>query len=378
VILYAAPAPRAAADVPRIAQPVAYEASFGRVVAELPAGSSAVFVLVNGVSRAVAQANGRRRIALEVALPLRDSRIRVAVLTASGARRSSAPVGPVFGLPRAARPRPGRGWLDAALQADVVRLARSFPGIVSAYVLNAVTGAGAAWNAQARFPAASALKLAIAVEALRTLRGPPAHGSSLDGLLRSAIVNSDNRAANSLEVLVGGSTSGGSARVNALMRALGLTHTDMYGGYEVEPRRAPIPVTVTSEPPISRTKYSSAFDLGQLMRDVALAADGRGPLSRRVRGFTPAEGRYLLYLLFHVADRGKLDRYLPSLAAVAHKAGWNSVARSDNGLVVWPGGGFVAAVMTWSPSGADESSDVLAGRIAHAAFDRFRRASAGH
>ena len=52
---------------------------------------------------------------------------------------------------------------------------------------------------------------------------------------------SDNAAANGTEAYFGGSTSGGSALVNSLMRSVGLVDTEMYGGYELdafgEPRR---------------------------------------------------------------------------------------------------------------------------------------------
>ena len=159
-----------------------------------------------------------------------------------------------------------------------------------------------------------------------------------------------------------------------MMRSLGLVDSEMYGGYETEPRTAEraIPITSESQPSISRTKYSTAWDLGRLVRFVHLAAGGRGPLVRRIPGFSPAQARYLLYLLAHVADHGKLDRFLPRNAVVAHKAGWIATARHDNGLVYWPGGAFVATVMAWSPSGVGSSADVLAGRVARAALDRFR------
>jgi len=57
---------------------------------------------------------------------------------------------------------------------------------------------------------------------------------------------------------------------------------------------------------------------------------------------------------------------------VLHKAGWIDAARHDAGLVVWQGGIFVAAVMTYRPDGAGVRSDVLAGRVAQAALRRFR------
>jgi hypothetical protein len=57
---------------------------------------------------------------------------------------------------------------------------------------------------------------------------------------------------------------------------------------------------------------------------------------------------------------------------VLHKAGWIDPARHDAGLVVWHGGIFVAAVLTYDGAGAGTRSDVLAGRVAQAALRRFR------
>jgi hypothetical protein len=98
-------------------------------------------------------------------------------------------------------------------------------------------GAGAAWNARARFPAASTLKLAVGVEVLRTLDGKPQHGSTVDSMLNAMLVRSDNLAANQLEAYVGGSVHGGSARVDALMRSVGLFDSEMYGGLPARHRR---------------------------------------------------------------------------------------------------------------------------------------------
>ena len=283
-------------------------------------------------------------------------------------------MGPVLGLAASAAPRLTASIEDPALRRTVRTLARKLPGIAGIYVQDLVTGRGAAWNARARFPAASTLKLAIAVEVMRGLRGPPAKGSSIDALMRSMLIYSDNGAANRLETVIGGSTSGGSAKVNAMMRSVGLHDSEMYGGYETEDRaiERAIPITSESQPSISRTKFTTAWDLGRLLRFVHLAAGGKGPLVRRIAGFAPPEARYLLYLLAHVVDHGKLDRFLPRNAVVAHKAGWIATARHDNGLVYWPRGAFVATVMAWSPSGVGSSADLLAGRVARAALDRFR------
>ena len=278
----------------------------------------------------------------------------------------------VFGLPRSAQPRGSVPHLDPALARRIIPLVRAFPGASAVYVRDLTTGAGAAWNASAHFPAGSTLKLAIAVETLRSLRSTPARGSYADGLLRRAIVYSDNVAANSLEVLFGGSTSGGSLRVNSLMRGLGLDDSEMYGGYipGTLGRRLPIPLRADEPPYYGVGKFTSAYDLAQLFAYIHLAAAGKGRLARRHTGFTAADARYLLYLLAHVVDRGKLGRFLGGRASALHKAGWITTARHDAGIVYWPGGAFTVAVMTHG-AGVGTASDVLAGRVAALSLGRF-------
>ena len=182
------------------------------------------------------------------------------------------------------------------------------------------------------------------------------------------LVSSDNDAANALEVWLAGSTSAGSDRVNATMRALGLNDSLMYGGYETSRRpaaaTATIPIRIESQPAFGVGKYTTAADLARLARAVYLAASGKGPLPRL--GVTASEARYLLWLLAQVTDRGKLDRFLRG-PVVMHKAGWLTGARHDNGIVAYEGGVFVATVMTWQTAAADE----LAGQVALSAFARF-------
>jgi len=341
------------------------------VAGTAPRGTKLVVIRAGGKVVATRHVRGRR-FDLRVPLPRRDVTVSVRATTLAG-RRSEASVPHVFGLPRAARPRGTMAHLDGRLAQRIVPLVRAFPGASAVYVRDLTTGAGAAWNARARFPAGSTLKLAIAVEALRSLGGKPAPGSYADRLLRSAIVYSSNEAANALEVLFGGSTSGGSYRVNALMRGLGLVDSEMYGGYipGTLARRRPIPLRADERPYYGVGKSTSAFDLAQLFAYIHLAAEGKGRLARRYAGFTAADGRYLLYLLAHVSDRGKLGRFLGGRASALHKAGWITTARHDAGLVYWQGGVFSVAVMTHG-AGVGAASDVLAGRVARVALARLK------
>jgi hypothetical protein len=350
--------------------PAEREVSFGRVAGRVPRGRWVVVVRIGPRTLAVRNVAGGS-FDFGVSLPRRDSTIRVTAYTAHGPARSAL-VHHVLGLPRSASPQAVASIRDGRLDAPVRSLARSFPGTSALFVEDLVTGRGAAWNARARFPAASTLKVAIAVAALHAHAGKPEPGSYLDSLLRRTLIDSDNGAANALEA-----TFGGGSRVDELLRGIGLVDTWMGGGYLREPAaRAPIPARVESQPSFGCCKYTTAADLARLFTYVHLAAGGRGPLIRRYgHDFTPSDARYLLYLLAGVADRGKLGRFLAGGPyALIHKAGWISSARHDAGLVYWPGGVFVAAVMTWG-SGVGVSSDVLAGRVAKTTLARLRLAT---
>ena len=362
---------------PAIVSPAPREVSYGRVEGRVAPGTERVLVRVDGRLLAT-KPTARRRFALVVSLPHRDVTLRITAVDGAG-RRASTAVGPVYGLPRAAAPYEGpipplRGYEDPVLALTVRGLARRFPGLCGVFVQDLRTGAGASWNARARFPAASTLKLAIAVELLRQQRGIPAPGTRLGALLWRLLVYSDDRAANELLVAVGGSISGGSARVNAMMRALALADSEMYGGYIVEDSlvRRPIPLEVLGRPYFVG-KYTTAWDMARLERALHLAAGARGALVWRFKGgLTPSDARHLLYLLAHARTLGGLSLYLRGDAAVLHKAGWTSKVRHDTGLVYTPSSAFVVTVLTWNGGGVrGGASDVLAGRIARAASERF-------
>lgn len=357
---------------PAIEQPAPYQASFGKVKGTAAPGTRRIVVTVGGRKLADKPLRGRH-FTLYVQLPVRDVAVQVVTIDRDG-RRAARVVRNVYGLPAAARPHAVRERNDPVLARKLRALLTRYPGTAGAYVQSLTEGGGAAWNAKARFPAASTLKLAIAATVLAEHSGTPPPGSYVGALLRDMIVPSDDAAANGLLVWLAGSTSAGGYRVNELMGSIGLRDSLMYGGYEVRRLTGEIPVRVEEQPAFGVGKYTTARDLAMLHRAIWLAAGNEGPLRRREPGFTAADARHLLWLLAHVRDTPKLDRTVGRSRGVAvlHKAGWINAARHDAGLVFWRGGVFVAAVMTWSASGAGSSSDVLAGRCAEVAFDRFR------
>ena len=358
---------------PVIVAPAPRQTSFGAVSGRLGAGTVRIVVKVGLTTKADMPVSGTS-FRVQVALPPRDVTIRVIAYDGLG-NRAAASVSPVFGLPRAAYPAAIIGEEDPVLARRLRALALGYPGTAAVFVQDLRSGRGAAWNARARFPAASTLKLGIAIEVLRLLHGPPRPGTRLASLFWRMLVYSDNQAANDLEVWLGGSTSAGAARVNTTLQALRLRDTHMSGSFLVGTSATrPIPLRVERQPPyFSLGRYTSAWDLARLHRFVHRASAGRGVLLRLPGNFTPADARYLLFVLAHVRDPGKIDRYIGTRpdVAVLHKAGWIVHARHDSGLVFWNRGAYVVVVMTWNDSGAGASSDVLAGQVALAALRRF-------
>ena len=361
---------------PVLEQPAPRQVSYGVVTGRAARGARWIIVSADG--RALtARELGRRRFSLRVPLPRGAVTVRVTTVSDAGAR-SSAVVRDVFGLPAAARPRPVPARNDAALARELRALARRFPATSGLYVQSLTNGAGGAWNAKARFPAASTVKLAIAAAVLAEHRGIPARRARVGRLLHKMITVSDDGAANDLLVWLGGSTSAGSHGVNALMRSLGLVDTLMYGGYLVRTLSGPIPVRVERQPAFGVGKYTTAWDMAALWRALWLASANRGPLRDEQPGLTAAEARHLLWLAAIARDAPKLGRVERGRRGVEvlHKAGWISTARHDTGLVFWDGGVFVACVMTWDPPEAGAASDRLAARMAAKALARFRRPGA--
>jgi hypothetical protein len=359
---------------PAIYAPAPREVSFGRIRGRVAPGTTRVNIRVDGIYQGHATLSGRT-FSRTLDLPSHDVSIRVTAMNAWGGRASSI-VRPVYGLPRAARPHAIKGSLDPGLQRRVRALVDAFPGISAVFVQDLRTGKGAAWNARARFMAASTLKLGIAIEVLRVLKGKPASSSNVGELFNRMLVYSDNAAANRLEEWLGGTTFGGSAKVTATLRSLGLKDSYINGGYIVDTARAaPIPLSVAEQPPYYSTgKYTSAWDLARIHKILHRAAGGHSRLLSLPGRFTASDARFMLWTLAHVRDPGKLDRYLDAPGiSVLHKAGWISVARHDSGLVYFGKGAFVAVVMTYGSDGVGVASDILAGQIAKTAFERFSR-----
>ena len=305
---------------PAIVAPAAREVSFGLVAGTAPAGTTRVIVRVGARVAADRPLRGQR-FSLRVDLPFGDSQVSVTAVDGSG-RRSTSRVAPVYGLPRLAVPRVRSATEDPALAGTVRSLTRGFRRDERSL------RPGSAHRTRRRLERACTLPRRVDAQArdrgdgaAQRCRGSPPAARAWTFSCAAMLVDSDNASANALEVWLAGSTSGGlGPRERDDARARASHDSEMYGGYEIErsfqasaPTRS-IPIRVESQPSFGAGKYTTAWDLARLARAVYLAAGGKGPLPRL--GVSAAEARYLLWVLAHVSDGGKLGRFLPRPAAV--------------------------------------------------------------
>jgi hypothetical protein len=351
--------------------PLAYEANPGIVQGTAPKGTTAIRVRADGRSvRVLRLTSGKRAFLLgPIGLPPRDITVKVEAL--AGKRViASATVANVFGLPASAAAVAPPRVIDAELQRRVAALPARTGVSSAAWLRDLGDGSTAAYNAGARYPAASTLKLAILLAVLARDDGDPVRSSAWT-LERALVLNSSNSAANALLARAGGASA-----VDAVASGLGATATAMCCGYLLESgerayaaaafRRRPLPpATVVDQPAFPCCKYTTAHDLGTLLVSLMLAASGHGPALHQ--GITAREARVALWLLIHSGYPGLVR---PAVAfPVGHKAGWLPDIQHDAALVFSPRGTLVAVFMNYSAGGVPYARVLAAdGDVVHLAL----------
>ncbi len=375
--------------------PAPYEASDGRIEGRAPAVTTdvGVFVSGNGRYRLVTMhhlEHGGRFAIPATGLPAGDRSLKI-IAYANGRALGSKVIRPVSGLPRLAfRTRAAR-VTDASVQRRLKGI--SGPGVRAVWMRGLASGDAASYNAGARFTAASTLKLGILMASLAHNRQNPV-GGSLWNAYQRLVLDSDNVAANNVEIQMGGSTSGGSALVNQFCRQMGCRDTDMYGGYipNTSPptavltrlvdtpavaRAAAVPRAAETVPPVRTErspsiptygKHTTAHDLGVLAATLVEAGGGRGKARRQ--GISRHEARVAVYLLIHARYRGLVRPNVHN--AVGHKSGWLSGVEHDAALVFTPAGTVVTVVMSQGSGVGPSGSGRYADRVLRLALARLR------
>jgi beta-lactamase class A len=249
-------------------------------------------------------------------------------------RRSLLALALLAPLAATAAPPPAPSRVEKRLQKRIA----SFRGEIGLYARNLETGSTLAVNADARFPTASVIKLAVLAEVERrlaegtldlstsvTLRDEDRAGDettplnalhagvvvTVPDLLRLMVAWSDNTATNLLLGLVG------TRSVNALLDAHGLTKTRLYRPTFRDGRADVLPEE-EREYGLGSTTPREAAEL------MARIADGR------IGGKAAAEE--MVAILATQQDRAMIPRGLPLARGgvlVANKTGWDVEKRPD-------------------------------------------------
>lgn len=231
-----------------------------------------------------------------------------------------------------------------AIRTELDDLIQRAPGAVGLVIEDLTTGERLEWSPEMRFPAASVIKIAILVDALRQVEERTVRldqmvaGSedakvggfgvlkeltsvdslSLHDLLTLMIIVSDNTATNLVIDLLG------MASINATIESLGLTGTRLQRKMMDDAARARGLENITT-----------AGDIARLLRLIV------------TRQILTAEACDLaLDILARQQVRDRLPLYLPAGIRVAHKTGELPGVRHDAGVIFFDSGPMIVVALT--------------------------------
>jgi hypothetical protein len=356
-----------AAAARELDSPKAYEAFFGSVVAMAPRGATRADLFVSGWLLATRRVD-RRRVSFRLRLrPGRyDVRVRFRREGEVVARRVARSV---WLLPRSGRHGRRERARDPRLSARLARLGRAYPGWAGLWTHDLVTGRTAGWNADAPFPAASTVKLAVLIAALRRF-GPRPERSSAWRDIHDVATWSSNHASNNLLLRLGGSEARGAAIAQAVLWRLGARSSTFTGFYRLGTGRSTRTAADAPRPlPLLAYRRTTAHDLGRILAELHLAALGNG-LSLRRTGLTLHTARLALGLLLSSSPRGlNLGLFRPVLGPAvpaAQKQGWTTYLRHTAAVVYAPSGPRIVVLLTYRPKISAAASAALAARFLEA------------
>lgn len=257
-------------------------------------------------------------------------------------------------VPRFAPPKLARAERapDLRIARGFGEIGRSYRGWAGFWYHDLQTGAWAGWNADAKFPAASTVKLGVIAAALR--RWPQPERSPVWYDLRQLAGWSSNLAANRIVRKLGGERV-----VQDALRRLG-AHASTYPG----PYRAgTAAVADAPKPPRhGHWRVTTAHDLGRILYALQAAAAGNRYEQRRT-GLTRRAAELALGLLVAAhpggGHAGLIRPYVRG--PVARKEGWLSDMRGTAALI-YGSTPRIVVVLTYRPGVTLSESRALARR----------------
>lgn len=353
--------------LPELDSPRSGEVFNGEITARVPLTASRAEILVNGRAKRSVPVTSPT---LEIALNAPPGRYDISVRFRDGSVpiRTDAATG-VWLLPRSAFRDKRARTPDRPLNASLAAVANSFDGYSAMWVQNLATGVTAAWNADARFPAASTVKLAVLVAALKRY-GPRPEQSPAAYDMQTLGGWSSNLAANRLLVRLGnGSETRGTEVANTVLKRLGATSSTYTGEYRVGTSAARDP----NQPPFVSGRVTTARDLGTILYQLDAAAMGNATALKRTQ-LTRHEAEIGLGLLLESEPTGdNLGLFRPWVGKsfpMAQKNGWLSDARHTAAILFAHDGPRIVVVLTYREGIMRAQAAVLGRRVLKLALSR--------
>ena len=360
-----------APGAPIAIRPVPGEAFFGQEVAFGPAAGVEATVSSRGVTRTVPMADGVARA--RVSGPAGPRGATVVMRAASGtpvARRSTSGAYLLPGTGQVAKPGSRR---DRALEAALGRIAAAHGGVSAIWVQKLWNGRVAGYNADAEFPAASLVKLPLAVGSVMRMGSRPWLHPAWNDVVE-VLRRSDDKAANRLVDAVGsGCGSGPDAAAAEGLRRLGARQSTYPGCYLIDDELQPrLPTGGVVSSPAWSNRYTTARDMGRMLFALQSAAVPT-PAGRRQTGIDPLRARMVLGLLLTAdqvgANASLFTGGLPTGTPVAEKNGWRKQEQHGAAIAYTRKGPIIMVVLTQRTGQADlDDAGAIGAEVARAAL----------
>ena len=258
-------------------------------------------------------------------------------------------------LPAGSQRARGERSTDQALASRLAVVGRGYRGWAAFWVHDLASGRTAGWNAEARFPAASTVKLGVLAAALRRYPSAPTR-SPLWYDVRQLTGWSSNVATNRIVTKLGGL-----APVYEAMRSLAMRASTYPGAFRAGTAASGAP----KPPPLAHTRVTTAHDLGRALYALQAAAAGNRWVQRRT-GLTGASARLAIQLLLdadpHGANGGVLRPVIGSVP-IAQKSGWISDTRATAGIAYFAGAPKIVVVLVYRPAITTAEARGLGNRV---------------
>ncbi len=336
-------------------RPVPGEAFFGQVVASGPAAAAEATISSRGVMRTVPVLAGIARA--DVSGPVGPRGVTVVMRDAAGQAIARRRTRDAYLLPRSGRVAVPGARRDRALENALARIAARHAGVNAIWVQKLWNGRAAGYNADAEFPAASLVKLPLAVGAVMRMGTRPwLHASWPD--IVEVLRRSDDKAANRVVDAVGsGCGAGPDAAAADGLRRLGARQSTYPGCYLIEDELQPrLPAGGVASTPTWSNRHTTARDMGRMLFALQAAAVPT-PAGRRQTGVDPLRARLVLDLLLTAdqvgANASLFADGLPAGTPIAEKNGWRKQEQHGAAIAYTRRGPVILVVLTQRPGEAD-------------------------